>query len=156
MRNRGMTTPDALARAHRRAEAVRLRAEGLTIRQISARLDVSVGTVHADLDRALRDVPAEDVDALRAVELDRLDALHRAVWEEALQGNLGAVDRALRISAQRCRLMGLDAPQRVAMTSTDLDLDAAVAALVEAAQTPVEHDPILDYSDDELVGGSHE
>ncbi|MCS5478727.1 hypothetical protein NYP18_03565 [Corynebacterium sp. YIM 101645] len=143
----GKTDPEAIARAHRRARAVGLRTEGLTIREIAEALDVSVGTAWADLDTALRDVPAEDVDTLRLVELERLDALQRAVWEAALSGDLQAVDRALKVIALRCRLMGLNAPERIDVGNTDLDLDKAVRDLVDAIQTP----PAPRYGDEDFL-----
>lgn len=47
---------------------------------------------------------------LRALELDRLDQLLLGIWRPALNGNLKAIDRALKISELRSRLAGLFAP----------------------------------------------
>ena len=35
-----------------------------------------------------------------------------AVWSDAVKGRYGAVDRVLKIEAQRSKLLGLDAPVR--------------------------------------------
>lgn len=127
---------DAIERAQRRARAVELRSDGRTIRQIAEELGVSVATVHDDIQRALDAVPAEAVGTLRMQEQERLDRLQQAVWGAAMDGDLSAVDRALKIIERRCKLMGLDSPQQVEMVgATDLDLDAAVRDLVAAART---------------------
>jgi hypothetical protein len=46
-------------------------------------------------------------------ELDRLDAMLRACWSKAIGGDMKAVDRVLKISERRSKLLGLDAPERV-------------------------------------------
>ena len=47
---------------------------------------------------------------LRELEVQRLDAMLYAVWGNVLQGDVGAVNTALKISERRSRLLGLDAP----------------------------------------------
>jgi hypothetical protein len=75
----------------------------------------------------------EDVEAYRQQEAERIDRLHRAVWKQAIDGNHGAIDRVLRLSERRARLLGLDAPQRQEITGADggpleIDVGAALAA----------------------------
>lgn len=41
-------------------------------------------------------------------ELDRLDILQSACWEQALQGDLKAIETSLKIIGQRSKLMGLE------------------------------------------------
>jgi hypothetical protein len=53
---------------------------------------------------------------LIVLELMRLERLHAAVWPQAIRGDVNAVDRVLRIMERRARLLGLDAPKRVAMS----------------------------------------
>jgi len=93
-------------------DALRLRSEGLSYREIAERLGVDTSTAYRRVQRALSAVPAEDVETHRALELDRLDALQRAVWDKAIDGNLNALDRVLAIMSRRSKLLGLDAPQR--------------------------------------------
>lgn len=167
------STTTAISRAERRARAVNLRREGLTLREVADELDVSVYTAWNDIQTAIRDIPKEEADLLRQQEADRLDALQRAVWDAALAGDLPAVDRALKIIERRCRLLGLDAPTRIEYPAVDLDLDAAVRDLVAAAQgKPVEgggwavnmiagalesepvknrDDDFIDYDEDEIM-----
>lgn len=128
------TAATAIERAERRAQAVHLRREGLTLREVADRLGVSVYTAWNDIQTAVRDIPKEEADLLRQQEADRLDNLQRAVWDDAIAGDLHAVDRVLKIIERRCRLLGLDAPTRIEYPAADLDLDAAVRDLVTAAR----------------------
>lgn len=44
------------------------------------------------------------------LELDRIEATLRAIWPQVLDGNLQAIDRATRLSAEKRKMLGLDAP----------------------------------------------
>lgn len=55
-----------------------------------------------------KETAAEMVD----IELGRFDELLSAVWPSAKSGDLAAVDRALAISKERRKMMGLDNPER--------------------------------------------
>jgi hypothetical protein len=122
----------SLTTAERDAEAARLRARGLSYRQIATELDVDVANAHRAVKRALAEIvaePAADVVAFELERLDgelvRLDALYARV-EEVLarehvtvsQGHvvehdgiavpdddwiLRAVDRLVRIDESRRR-----------------------------------------------------
>ena len=88
---RGQTSPQAIDRAERRDKAVRLRREGLTLRQIAARLGVSPATVHEDISRALEDTPAESVEELRTVWGERLEAATAVVMPLVADGDLARI-----------------------------------------------------------------
>jgi hypothetical protein len=45
---------------------------------------------------------------LRVLELERLDRLQASMWDAALEGDIPAVDRVLKVIAARVRLLGLD------------------------------------------------
>lgn len=63
------------------------------------------------------DHKAED---LREVENARLDRLLFVAYRQAVKdGNLAAIDRALRIMERRARLLGLDRPVRTEVTGAD-------------------------------------
>lgn len=100
-------------RAERMATAVQLRGEGLGYRAIAARLDCSLSTAHELVSEALAAVPAESVQQLRAVESDRLDQMHNALRSGIKSGDPAAVGVAVRVSARRAALYGLDAPVKV-------------------------------------------
>ena len=103
-----------------------MRLRGLTQRQIARKLGLSQGRVSKLLKEALEPIEREiqdDADQLRAIELARLEELHNALWNRArrtkgkdgktIEADPAIVDRILRISARRCELLGLDAPQRI-------------------------------------------
>lgn len=95
------------------AEALQLRRNGLSYEKIAAAQGVGIGTAHRRVKRAmdrLRAVVDERAGQVRELELDRLDALLEVVLVKALAGDLGAVDRAIKISESRRKLAGVDAP----------------------------------------------
>jgi hypothetical protein len=118
--------------AERDAEAARLRSRGLSYRQIAAQLGMDVGNAHRAVQRAMAAIVAEPAADAIAFELDRLDQLYRAALAvlEArhitvsngrvveLDGVplpddgpvLQAIDRLVRISESRRKLLGLDQP----------------------------------------------
>jgi hypothetical protein len=97
------------------AECLRLRREGLTHREIAARLGVAPATAYRRVRHALDQINernVEDAGTLRALEMLRLDELQNAIWQQAIDGDGKALDRILAIMARRAKLLGLDAPQR--------------------------------------------
>ena len=102
------TADDAL----RDAEALKLRSEGLTYRQIAELLGINTSTAYRRVENALRAIPADGVEEMRQLEGERLDKLHAALWDRALEGDLQAIDRLLTISNRQAKLFGLDAPTR--------------------------------------------
>lgn len=120
--------------AERQKAALALALKGLTRREIGEQLGVSHSTIVQDIKAALRDIPKEEADTLRAKESARLDKLQAAVWDRALDGYLYAVDRAVKIIDRRAKLLGLDAPQQVEVSSGDVDLDGTVEKLLQVAK----------------------
>ena len=123
----------AVIAAERRARALELRKSGATFEEIGAEIGISAQAAHKVVWRALTDMNtlAEGEAAeLRGLELARLDALLAAVWTEATSGNLPAVDRALKIGERRARLLGLDAPAKVAGTNAAGDEERPFGVLV--------------------------
>jgi hypothetical protein len=109
-------TPERQARLDRQRErrrlALSLRLAGATYEAIGRQLGCSgPGALHL-VTRAVRDVGRDPAEQLLKLELDRLDRLHRTVWTRALNGDVEALDRVLRLMARRAKLLGLDAPAR--------------------------------------------
>lgn len=120
------TSPRSLVALQRQQQAVELRRSGRSYREIAHANGIGVTTAHRLISGAMaeaRSAVAEDVVELRALELSRLDGLMVALWPKARQGDLGAVDRVLRIMERRARLLGLDAPVKVARTNAAGDED---------------------------------
>lgn len=112
------TTSAAKARKlQTQMKALELRRMGKGYTEISATLGVARSHVHRLVKAALADA-AEQVaaqgDELRAEEVSRLDGMLGAVWPDARKGSLGAVDRVLKIMERRSKLLGLDAPVKLA------------------------------------------
>jgi hypothetical protein len=123
--------------AARRVQAIGLKLGGATWAQVAAHLgyhDESAAR-RMVLD-TLNQHEVEAVNELRAVENARYDTAQIPVWTMMMNPRLEpdvrlrAVDSFLRISARRSRLNGMDAPQKVEVT-TDARrrLEAALTAL---------------------------
>lgn len=79
-----------------------LRRAGAQFDQIAERLPVTADEAREAFDQALGQL---DLHVKQALEVDRLDRLHMAVWPAAQQGDLGAVDRVLKISERRDKVL---------------------------------------------------
>jgi hypothetical protein len=118
--DRRQASPDMIDAALRQTEALMLRQAGNTFEQIAAKLGYSdrSGARNAVL-AALRENVSEPNAEMKALELSRLDALHATLWPLARTGELGAVDRVLKVMERRAKILGLDAPP--AKAEGDLD-----------------------------------
>ena len=56
------------------------------------------------------------IEELRAAEITRIDTLIESLWKPATHGSLGAVDRVIKLSERKAKLLGLDAASAVDMT----------------------------------------
>lgn len=105
--------------AVRRVQALQLRKAGASYRQIATQLGVDIATAWSDVQaellqlRTLATTTAEDV---KALELQRLDALTAGLFVKATSsgGDARAVTALVRVSERRARLLGLDAPVKLA------------------------------------------
>ena len=141
-----MITADEDRIAARRAEAIRLRVSGKTIRAIAKTLGISVSTAHADVRETMAEVAKaarEDAETEIATDLERLDnaldvvlqVLNRGAMAGTDEGDtpddvfdglteqqelkLKAVDRLVKLSEQRAKLLGLYAPTKQEVTGKD-------------------------------------
>jgi hypothetical protein len=176
--------------AARRQQALDLRRAGVPYRAIGRQLNVSEAQAHRDVHAALArlaELELESANELRTMELLRLDALSleasrilsathplvsggkvlsrftddgKAIGLTDDGPKLAAIDRLLRISESRRRLLGLDAPTAVdvqgiispayvALRTTVLQmLPAEQRILLADALEQVIDAPIVDGSDD--------
>lgn len=114
-----------------RAKALDLRRAGASLRDIAKALGVSHQSAKRYIDTAISDLhnsQNQKTEDYRAVELDRLERLHMALWQRAIGGkrdgvdippDYAAVDRLVRISERRSKLLGLDAPVKQELTGKD-------------------------------------
>ena len=118
--------------AHTDVEALNLRSSGLTYREIADKMNCDVATAYRRVSRCLAAVPVESVEEFRSVAMDRRDALHAAIWSQAMEGNLRAVDRILAIMTRRARLLGLDKPPEKSVETWPMDsMDAEMNRLTQ-------------------------
>ena len=105
-----------------RLKALQLRKAGLSYATIGTQLHCTKQNAYRLVKSALDNLRthcAEATETLRQLELERLDALLMGLWTPASRGDHAAIDRVLKIMERRARLLGLDAPAKVAPTSPD-------------------------------------
>ena len=101
--------------------ALELRQAGLGYREIAIVLtnkgfQCKFTTAYKDVIKALdelKDKTMEEADKLRTLELTRLDTMLKSIWSKVVKGEVASIDRALRISERRSKLLGIDAPQEI-------------------------------------------
>lgn len=106
----------------RQLQALELRKQGLTYRDIGDKLSISYQQAHNDVNAELKRLAALTLDCaeeLRQLELERLDMLIKGLEPMARVGNPGAVTAYLRVMERRAKLLGLDAPVRQEVTGAD-------------------------------------
>ena len=108
--------------AERQQQAMDLRKSGETYRAIAKALGVSVETAYSDVQTGLRETIAlrdKDAEEYREQELTRIDAMLKAIWSKVEAGEPQAVEVARKLSESRRKLLGIDAPTKIAPTSPD-------------------------------------
>jgi len=137
--------------AQQDAEAARLRSAGVTYRGIAEALGIcDASAARKSVERALLATVAEPSEELRRLEILKLDQMSVVAWEiledqhvrvsagrvmyaggvpvEDTRPVLAAIDRLLKISERRAKLMGLDAPVQISAITMDA-LDAGILEL---------------------------
>lgn len=105
-----MATSRAIA-AIKRAKVVEAVAAGATYEEAAKQAGYATRSgAYKGFWKAVNGREAEAVDDLRTLEVLRLDALQVALWDDAMAGDVKALNAALRIILQRSRLLGLDKP----------------------------------------------
>lgn len=117
-------------------------AAGLNYRAMAEALNVSIGTIASDVKALLKQWQKEqlpDTESYVVAELQVLGRVQNAIWGKVTDGDLGAVDRLLRIMDQRAKYLGLYQPEKIAPTDptgkreyaqlTDAEVAAKLATL---------------------------
>lgn len=117
--------PTAVQLAQQQADCLKLRLDGMTVREIAAELKLPRSTVQDRLDAAMTELVAPVADEVRLMELARLDR-----WQVRLEKRLDdgedparIVPIGLKVQERRSRYLGLDAPERAEMTVSSLGSD---------------------------------
>ena len=100
--------------AHERhLQALELRKAGATYQAIAEQLGYAhAKSAYKAVASALRATLREPAAGVRELEVARLDSALLAVWRRVQAGDDKAIDRLLRISERRAKLLGLDAAIR--------------------------------------------
>lgn len=100
-----------------RRNVVELRMSGATITQICERLSIGRATAHRHLEKAMADVQTEiegPAQQIRRMHYARLERLLLGAWGNAIKGDNQAIDRVIRVLERQSKLLGLDAPTKLA------------------------------------------
>lgn len=111
------TTPSATQKAMRRQRAVEMRIGGATFEQIGRALGTSRASAYKLVMRTLADTraqTADDSEHLRDLANARIENAIQRINPEVEKGNLGAVDKLVKLLDRQARLNGLDAPTKIA------------------------------------------
>jgi hypothetical protein len=108
------TTEGKKAEASRRkALVLELRIAGDTYAVIAQKAGVTRQRAHQIVMEEMSALAKQREDStakLASMENERLDAMHAVLWPKAMAGDYDAIDRLVRISARRSKLLGLDVP----------------------------------------------
>ncbi len=125
--------------SERERQAVTLRMAGTTFAEIAKQLNYKGRQgAYAAVTRALAE-NEEVVAHERSLALMRLDRMLRGIWPKATTGDLLAIDRVLKLSEERAKLLGLYKPIKVDIRAQlimeaerlDLDVDDVLLAAEE-------------------------
>lgn len=108
----------------RERRVLELRRAGATFETIANTLGLSHRSDAAKIcKRAMARPLIEPARELRQLEATRLDELQYAVWNKALNGDLDAFDRVLKVMERRAKLFGLDHSAKIAEAQLALEAD---------------------------------
>ena len=109
-----LTSISKLTAAERQAQALKLRMAGVTFQQIADTLGYKGKQgAHKAVMSALKKTLQEPADEYRQLQHERLSRLWRVAYDQAINGDLRAVDRCVSIHRELAKLFGLDAPVQV-------------------------------------------
>lgn len=150
----------------RRLKALELRKEGKSYQEIANVLNSSFAQVYTDIGTVLRkEIEKRTKTQLNQVvqlEIERLDALFEKAWKEIKNGNVVAIDKALKIMERRAKYLGLDAPAK-SMVGEDPEkpfrgdknkLKAVLMTMIRNKQKQSENKEGKELSNDESVSSA--
>ena len=114
----GSSPRSSIARV-REGKALQSRISGASFADIGDELGISPQGAYKAYKRAMARLNTqtdESADELRRLECERLDQMFHGLWDDAKSGNDGKIDRALHIMERRAKMLGLDAPTKIAPT----------------------------------------
>ena len=101
-----------------RNTVIELRKQGMNYADIANEVGIHMDTARSAVNTYMIRLQArtlESADELRRDDYSKLSMMLDAIWDRVLEGELGAIDRAIKILERRARLMGLDMQQQNAI-----------------------------------------
>jgi hypothetical protein len=111
-------------------QVLALRRAGASFDAIAERLHITARTARASFEQAMGSLKP---DLSAALEADRLDRLHMAAWPAAVNGDLNAIDRVLKIGERRDKVVAPTAKNDHALRKAFDQTASTCTALVEGA-----------------------
>lgn len=95
-------------------QIIELRRAGVTWEKIAREVGFkNASGAYKMYQRAAERMARPHLEEYRDMQLDRLERMHMAVWPRAKDGDLRAIETALRIGDREAKLLGLDAPTKI-------------------------------------------
>lgn len=110
--------------------AYELRRDGMSYKDIAKVLGIAHGTARNWIVAELERTAAEPREEVRKIEVERLDYLYSKLKPRIDQGESQAINSALKVMDRRAKLLGLDMPVQVEVTTTT-ETDHAISGLLE-------------------------
>lgn len=120
---RETTTARKAALGIQREKAIALRLAGLGYAAIGQKLGISTAAAFRAVDYVLKQSAKHRAEAGATIldaELERLDRLQTAGWSRALNGDPESIRACLAVITQRAKLLGIEAPNRLEVTTTEV------------------------------------
>lgn len=114
----------------RKALAVKLRRDGLSLQEIADEMNLDQSTIYyyiQDVSKSIEESSKKDLTALRETQLERLEAYAYTIHEILLnpagdtpyqkqRQTLNAIEKGLKVMERLARLNGLDMPTKIEQT----------------------------------------
>ncbi len=108
--------------AERHVRAFELRKQGFSYREIGTALGVAGKTAFEDVQKVLAELAATRLESAAeyvTMELEHLDMAQQALYQHMSSGDPQIINSWIKVSESRRKLLGLDAPQKIAQTNPD-------------------------------------
>jgi hypothetical protein len=125
-----LTSAKELARRQRIADILSLRLQGWSLDAIGDAQEpqISAQRVHQIIKEHLASTATFVTEEVRRIELARLDELQVKIYENAVKGDLLAIDRVLAIHDRRAKMTGINAPEKIQEVGPVSDAKASLLA----------------------------
>lgn len=129
--------PTVIELADQQAQILNMKRDGMGLREIGKKLGLSHETVRRRLAAAIQDLVTPAAEEVRKIELERLDYYVTKLTKQIENGTQVArnIEVAMKVAERRSKLLGLDAPDKLDATITEVTQeDIALQELLAEAR----------------------